>query len=83
MGAAALSEADKTRLAKAARHLAQARGMPLALARRLVWQAYQSKGMEIACALAPKDLQPIPRPLSQAAQEAFAEIRRRLRGARA
>lgn len=84
-----LTDADKARLADTARRYAQARGMPLPLARQIVWQAVQTKGLEIACALAPDDVGAAcggdrgHRPLPQAAQAAFDQINRKLKGARA
>ncbi|MFZ5536746.1 MAG: hypothetical protein ACOZAP_04615 [Pseudomonadota bacterium] len=75
-----LTDADKARLADTARRYAQARGMPLPLARQIVWQAVQTKGLEIACSLAPADAaaKPAPRSLPQAARAAFEQIGRKL-----
>lgn len=80
-----LTDADKARLADTARRYAQARGMPVEIARKIVWHACQTKGVEIACSLAPADAaaKPAPRSLPQAARAAFEQIGRKLKGARA
>lgn len=47
---APLDDTAKQRLREAAEAYSQARGTPLAIAKQVIWQAYQVKGLEIACA---------------------------------